>query len=151
MRSRRTRRSRSCVSDQHVALLNSLALRLARIDRNTPDPEGGLIIRDAQGEPTGLLKDKAKDLLKGVIPAPSNADVDAVIGVGTAHALSKGVTQVHVTELDWVTHDSLRRLRKQNKVGMRFYSFVPLEDWRNDSMRWSKPKAAAMTGSAGAR
>lgn len=148
--------------DQHVALLNSLALKLARIDRITPDPQGGLIIRDSQGEPTGLIKDKAKDLLKGVIPAPSDADIDAAIGVGTAHALSKGVTQVHVTELDWVTHDSLRRLRKQNKVGMRFYSFVPLEDWRkldalvkaegrgDDWVRWGALKGL-VDGSLGSR
>jgi predicted amidohydrolase YtcJ len=148
--------------DQHVALLNSLALKLARIDRNTPDPEGGLIIRDAQGEPTGLLKDKARDLLNDVIPVSSDADVDAAIGIGTAYALSKGVTQVHVTELDWVTHDSLRRLRKQNKVGMRFYSFVPLEDWRkldalvkgegrgDDWVRWGALKGL-VDGSLGSR
>src|SRR5690606_2291748 len=54
--------------DQHLALLNSLALKLARIDRNTPDPEGGLIMRDSRGEPTGLIKDKAKDLLRPAIP-----------------------------------------------------------------------------------
>ncbi|MBM0104275.1 amidohydrolase [Steroidobacter sp. S1-65] len=148
--------------DQHVALLNSLALKLARIDRNTPDPEGGLIMRDAHGEPTGLIKDKAKNLLDGVIPRPGHADIDAAIGVGTAHALSKGVTQVHVTELDWVTHDSLRRLRQQHKVGMRFYSFVPLEDWReldalvkaegrgDDWVRWGGLKGL-VDGSLGSR
>ncbi|MET0536299.1 MAG: amidohydrolase [Steroidobacter sp.] len=149
-------------SDQHLALLNSLALRLARIDRNTPDPEGGLIIRDSKGEPTGLLKDKATNLLDNVIPAPSDADVDAAIGVGSKHALSKGVTQVHVTELDWVTHDSLRRLRKQNKTSMRFYSFVPLEDWQrmdalvkaegrgDDWVRWGALKGL-VDGSLGSR
>lgn len=148
--------------DQHVALLNSLALKLARIDRDTPDPEGGLIIRDAQGEPTGLIKDKAKDLLKGVIPSPSETDIDTAIGIGTAHALSKGVTQVHVTELDWVTHDALRRLRQRNKIGMRFYSFVPLEDWSklqalvkaegrgDDWVRWGALKGL-VDGSLGSR
>lgn len=148
--------------DQHVALLNSLALKLARIDRNTPDPEGGLIIRDQHGEPTGLIKDKATDLLNDVIPAPGDADVDAAIGAGTAHALAKGVTQVHVTELDWVTHDSLRRLRERNNVAMRFYSFVPLEDWRrldalvkaegrgDDWVRWGALKGL-VDGSLGSR
>jgi predicted amidohydrolase YtcJ len=148
--------------DLHVALLNSLALQLAGIDRNTPDPEGGLIIRDEKGEPTGLIKDKAKDLLKPALPKPSDADIDAAIGVGTAHALSKGVTQVHVTELDWVTHDSLRRLRKADKIGMRFYSFVPLEDWRkldalvkaegrgDDWVRWGALKGL-VDGSLGSR
>jgi len=114
--------------DQHMVLLNSLALRLAGIDRATADPDGGIIVRDARGEPTGLLKDKAVGLVDRVIPPPSDADVDQAITNGSAYALSKGVTQAHVTELDWVTHHSLRRLRATNGLNMRFYSFVPIED-----------------------
>ncbi|MCE3285512.1 MAG: amidohydrolase, partial [Steroidobacteraceae bacterium] len=148
--------------DQHLVLLNSLALRLAGIDRHTPDPAGGLILRDANGEPTGLLKDKAGALVKRVIPPPSDADVDQAIVAGTAYALSKGVTQVHVTELDWTTHHSLRRLRAQDRVRMRFYSFVPIEDWRelaalvkaegrgDDWVRWGGVKGL-IDGSLGSR
>ena len=47
--------------DGHMALANSLALRLAGITRDTRDPEGGTIVRDARGEPTGILKDNAQD------------------------------------------------------------------------------------------
>lgn len=149
-------------SDQHLILLNTLALKLAGIDRNTPDPEGGLIVRDANGEPNGLLKDKAKALVQRVIPPPGDSDIDQAIGTGTAHALSKGVTQVHVTELDWVTHHALRRLRAGNKVGMRFYSFVPIEDWQqldtlikaqgrgDDWVRWGGAKGL-IDGSLGSR
>ena len=50
---------------------NSLALRLAGIDRETPDPPGGLIERDARGEPTGILMDNALDLVRRVIPEPA--------------------------------------------------------------------------------
>ena len=116
--------------DQHLMLLNTLALKLAGVTRDTPDPEGGLILKDERGEPNGLLKDKAKALVQRVIPAPSDAEIDEAIARGAAYALSKGVTQVHVTELDWTTHHSLRRLRARNATGIRFYSFVPIEDWR---------------------
>jgi predicted amidohydrolase YtcJ len=148
--------------DQHMVLLNSLAMRLAGIDRDTPDPEGGLVIRDAAGDPTGLLKDRATELVERVIPAPTDADVDAAMQRGAKYALSKGVTQVHVTELDWVTHDSLRRLRSRGETGIRFYSFVPIEDWRklealvkaegrgDDWVRWGGLKGL-IDGSLGSR
>ncbi len=148
--------------DQHMALLNSLALKLAGISRHTPDPEGGLILRDAGGEPTGVLKDKADELVQRVIPAPSDASVERAIQSGIAHALSKGLTQVHVTELDWVTHDALRRLRARGEPGLRFYSLVPIEDWErmdalvraegrgDDWVRWGGVKGV-FDGSLGSR
>jgi len=148
--------------DQHLVLLNSIALKLTGIDRNTPNPDGGLILKDAKGEPNGLLKDKAIDLVDRVIPAPSDADIDQALKTGAAFALSKGVTQVHVTELDWVTHHALRRLRSRNEVEMRFYSFVPIEDWRelaalvkaegrgDDWVRWGGLKGL-IDGSLGSR
>src|SRR3546814_7535656 len=79
--------------DLHMLLLNSLALRLAGIDRNTPDVPGGVIERDAQGEPTGIVKDAAKDLVLRAIGEQTPEQVDAVTRTGIAVALSKGVTQ----------------------------------------------------------
>ena len=52
----------------HTAYVNSMALQLAKIDRNTPDPAGGQIVRDENGEPTGLLKENAVDLVSKLIP-----------------------------------------------------------------------------------
>ena len=58
--------------DGHMALANSVALRLAGITAKTPDPPGGVIVRDAQGNPTGALKDAAEDLVFKVIPPLSH-------------------------------------------------------------------------------
>src|SRR3546814_16361807 len=88
-----------------MLLLNSLALRLAGIDRNTPDVPGGVIERDAQGEPTGIVKDAAKDLVLRAIGEQTPEQVDAVTRTGIAVALSKGVTQVHPTELETISLD----------------------------------------------
>lgn len=148
--------------DQHMTLCNSLALKLAGVDRNTPDPEGGLVIRDAKGEPTGILKDTARQYVQRVIPQPSDADIDDAIKKGAAYGLSLGVTQVHVTEIDWVTHHGLRRVRAKGETDMRFYSFVPLPDWEqmaaivktdgrgDDWVRWGGVKGL-VDGSLGSR
>ena len=149
-------------TDGHVMLVNSAALRLAGIDRSTPDPTGGVILRDAAGVPTGILKDMAVDLVEAVIPPPSDSDIDAAVQQGIALALSKGVTQVHGADLDWEALNAFRRLRAKREPGMRFYSFVPVQDWSrlqafigahgvgDDWVRWGGVKAL-MDGSLGAR
>lgn len=64
--------TRSC---GHIRCVNSMALRLAGIGRDTPDPEGGQIERGEDGEPTGVLRESARDLVTPLIPKPSEADV----------------------------------------------------------------------------
>ncbi len=63
--------TRTCV---HIKCVNSKALELAGIDRNTKDPEGGEIERDENGEPTGILKENARNLLAGVLPETTKED-----------------------------------------------------------------------------
>ncbi|MFA6115555.1 MAG: amidohydrolase [Sphingomonas sp.] len=148
--------------DLHMLLLNSLALKLAGIDRNTPDVPGGVIVRDAQGDPTGLIKDAARDLVTRAIPAPTDAQIEAAIRRGIALGLSKGVTQIHNTDIDEVTHDALRRLRARGETDLRFYSFTPLKNWEkmaalvkaegrgDDWVRWGASKVV-YDGSLGSR
>lgn len=148
--------------DQHMWLLNSVALRLAGIDRNTPEPKGGRILRDAAGEPTGVVIDTAKDLVQKVIPAPTHAALEKMLKVGIQHGLSNGVTQAHSMGLDWDTHEALLRLRAKGETDMRFISYVPLSDWEkvatgarrdgtgDDWVRWGGLKALA-DGSLGSR
>lgn len=115
--------------DLHMLLLNSLALKLAGIDRNTPDVPGGVIERDAKGEPTGIIKDAAKELVLRAIGEPTADQIDAATRQGIALALSKGVTQVHPTELETISFDSTRRLRAKGETGLRFRHYLPLKDW----------------------
>jgi predicted amidohydrolase YtcJ len=119
--------------DLHMLLVNSLGLKLAGIDRNTPDIAGGVIERDANGEPTGIIKDAAKDLVLRAIGEPTPAQIDAVVRKGIQVALSKGVTQVHTTELDWITHEATRRLRAAGEPGIRFHNYLPLKDWERQA------------------
>lgn len=115
--------------DLHMLLVNSVALRLAGIDRDTPDPPGGLIVRDAAGDPTGILKDNAKNLVQRVIPSPTPAELEQAFRAGINHGLALGVTQVHIKALDWISQETLVRIRAAGEPGMRFSSFVPLQDW----------------------
>lgn len=148
--------------DQHMMLTNSLALQLAGVDRDTPEPEGGVIGRYANGEPNGIFTERAKVLIQRVIPARTDADIDAAMRRGIAYALTTGVTQVHLTEVDSVTHHSLRRMRRHGEPGIRFYSMVPIEEWAviadlvaregrgDDWVRWGGVKGL-IDGSLGSR
>ena len=79
----------------HTAYVNSMALKLANIDSNTPDPEGGQIIRDENGEPTGLLKENAVDLIYKLIPEnQTEADRQEGVKIITEMMSKSGVTSV---------------------------------------------------------
>ena len=80
--------------DGHMALASSLALRMAGITRDTPDPPGGTIEKDARGEPTGVLKDKAMDLLRAAMPPRSPERMRLAVQAAMADAARLGVTTV---------------------------------------------------------
>ncbi|MFI5072834.1 MAG: amidohydrolase, partial [Terriglobales bacterium] len=80
--------------DGHMALANSVALRMAGITAQTPDPPGGIIVRDEDGNPTGALKDAAKDFVLKVIPALSHEQRMRQARRALAYAVSLGLTSV---------------------------------------------------------
>ena len=80
--------------DGHMALANSLALRMAGITRDTADPHGGTIEKDARGEPTGVLKDKAMDLMRAAMPARSPERLRLAVQAAMTEAARFGVTTV---------------------------------------------------------
>ena len=80
--------------DGHMAVANSVALKLAGVTAATPDPPGGVIVRDAAGNPTGLLKDAAMGLINRVIPPFTPARRVQALTRALEHAASLGVTSV---------------------------------------------------------
>jgi predicted amidohydrolase YtcJ len=76
----------------HMIVANSHALELAHITAETPDPPGGVIVRDESGNPTGLLQETAMGLLTRVIPEPSDAEMTDAIRAAHRHQLSLGIT-----------------------------------------------------------
>jgi hypothetical protein len=82
-------------SDLHLATANTLALRLAGITANTPDPPAGVIDRDAAGQPTGVLRDQAMERVDAVLPQPTEDEIDAAMRDAIAEAHRLGLTGVH--------------------------------------------------------
>ncbi len=81
--------------DGHMALANSLALKLAGVTKETKDPPGGLIVRDRQtGEPTGILKDGAESLVDRVVPTKTFDEKHVAAKAATDHAAQMGVTSL---------------------------------------------------------
>ncbi|HEX8897410.1 MAG TPA: amidohydrolase [Chthoniobacterales bacterium] len=82
-------------ADGHAAIANSAALRIAKIDKQTPNPFGGEILRDKQtGEPTGMLLDHAQQLVQKNIPQPTEAERREAFVVGVKRELSLGWCEI---------------------------------------------------------
>ncbi len=117
--------------DGHMALANTLALKKAGITAKTPDPPGGTIDRDANGQPTGILRDEAMGLVYAVIPQPTTSELDEAFLRAQQHALSFGLTQVHDMGSygGWTDLKTYQRAQQNKQLHMRVYSFVALASW----------------------
>ncbi|MGD8726896.1 MAG: amidohydrolase [Gemmatimonadales bacterium] len=111
--------------DGHMALANSRALELAGVTADTPDPEGGTIVRDPDGTPTGVLKDAAMSLVGSAIPDRSEEELDRALQAAVAHAVERGVTMI-ADMGTWEGHKTYRRARARDMLGIRVYSVVPI-------------------------
>src|SRR5206468_5370046 len=80
--------------DGHMALANSLAMKMAGVDKNTKDVQGGLIVRDPNGNPTGIFKDSAMSLIERVVPDATFDQKLEFAQAASEHAASLGVTSV---------------------------------------------------------
>lgn len=116
--------------DGHMGLANSLALKLAGITRETPDPPGGLIVRDENGEPTGILKDEAMSLVYKVIPEPSLEERISAIKLALEEAKKLGLTGVHDigTVEDFKAY---QELYKRGELTIRVFLRLPISQWED--------------------
>jgi predicted amidohydrolase YtcJ len=119
--------------DGHMALANSVALKLSGITRETADPPGGTIVRDGRGEPTGLLKDNAMDPVWTLIPAPTLQERVAAARAALSEAARLGVTAVcDMSSGDAAFEDfrAYQQLLQENALSSRIYLFVPLSAYQ---------------------
>src|SRR6185436_17744668 len=104
--------------DGHMALANSVALRMAGVTKETKDPPGGTIVRDASGEPTGVLKDDAQSLIYKVIPEASEAERDDALKAALAEAARRGVTSIQdITP--WQDYAAYTKFRDSGRLTVR--------------------------------
>jgi len=116
--------------DWHMALANTAALERAGITRDTPDPPGGKIERDATtGEPTGIVKDAAMDLVLGVVPKPAFHDLEHAVLKALGEARRAGVTSVH--DIAEEAHIPVyKKLEGEGKLTCRIYARLPLAGYQ---------------------
>ena len=115
--------------DGHMALANSAALRAAAVTRATPTPPGGEIVRDATGEPLGIFKDQAMDLIWRGFPEPAAEKRDSALARAMAHAASLGVTATAHMSASWADLASYRRMQQAGRMTLRVAVYLPLDEW----------------------
>ena len=108
--------------DGHAAWANSEALRLAGITRDTPDPEGGEILKDADGEPTGILVDNAVDLVFEVIPEVGPEETRRRIKLAIDHCVAHGLTGIHEAGVKWERAEVYRDMAAKGELDLRVYA-----------------------------
>lgn len=115
--------------DGHMCLANSLALKLAGITHATPDPPGGTIVRDAQGEPTGVLKDAAMSFVYRVIPNPTAEEIIEALKAAMRYAAENGVTSVQDMSASPDVLAVYQTLLQRGELTVRVSGHQPLSQW----------------------
>lgn len=111
-------------TDGHMGIANSLLLEIAGVDKNTPDPVGGLIVRDANGDPTGILKDNAMTLVTQKMPKTSEQQQTRLFDAAIAEALENGVTQIHnvnESKSQWANIAIFEKAKAEGRLKIRTY------------------------------
>ena len=113
----------------HSGWANSVALRLAGVDANTADPAGGEIVRDANGNPTGLFLETAMDLIGKHIPAPTLQEEEEATLLAMRAMNKAGLTSVHCMDGEGgiQTFNTYQRLREQRQSTLRVVKMLPVQ------------------------
>jgi len=113
--------------DGHIAVANSAALKAAEITGKTVAPQGGAIDLDANGEPTGILRESAQELVEKVVPAPSHEERRRGDELAIADAVSHGLTSVQDFS-DWEDFLIFEELEKEGNLNLRITEWLPFKD-----------------------
>lgn len=134
--------------DGHMALANSLAMSMAKVDKNVKDVPGGEIVRDASGNPTGVFKDAAMNYVGSVIPDPSFEERLESAQAATDHAASLGITSVQ--DMSAGTDVGVyQELLRRGTLKTRVYGCSPLSNytrWKNTGVRYAFGDAMLRVG-----
>lgn len=115
--------------DGHMALANKLAMNAAKVTASTPDIDGGTVVRDASGNPTGIFKDNAQSYVDKVQPPNSPELDDRSLDAAMKYVAERGVTSV----VNMGTFDNLavmERAQKAGKLITRIYAVTPIAQWQ---------------------
>jgi predicted amidohydrolase YtcJ len=110
--------------DGHASWVNSKALEIAGITKDTLDPPGGKIVRDKQGNPTGILIDNAESLLYKHLPKTSDATLAAQLNSAGKKLLSEGITSVHDAGIGKVVYDYYKKRVSEHSLPVRIYPMI---------------------------
>jgi len=109
-------------ADGHGAVVNSLALKLANITKETKNPFGGEIMHDPKaGEPNGMLLDAARSFITPLLPRATEADREKAILLAVQRTLRMGLCEVHIPGNSWPEIQTIRRLYREGKIKIRIY------------------------------
>ncbi|MFZ6657506.1 amidohydrolase [Undibacterium sp. TJN19] len=125
--------------DGHAGWANTRALQLAGINKNTPDPAGGKIEKDAQGQPTGILIDSAMRLVDQVLPAASEAEQRVALDAALLQLAQVGLTSVHDAGVSEPADKLFREYAAQGKLNTRVYGMIRGTDTFFDKVSASGP------------
>lgn len=120
--------------DGHAGWANSKVLEIAGITKDTLDPPGGKILRDKQGNPSGVLIDTAQDLVEKHIPQADKAFYEASFNAAKQHLLSLGITSMHDAGVGKPMYDIYQQKARQNQLGLRIYAMLSATDPELKSM-----------------
>lgn len=109
-------------ADGHGGIANSAAIKLAGVDKNTPNPFGGEIMKDKQtGEPTGMFLDAAQSLISRKIPAGSQGSLEEAIVTGARRSVELGWTQIQDAGGSYTDANLMQKLYGEGKIKLRIY------------------------------
>ena len=114
--------------DGHLAVANTRALQLANVTIASRDPEGGQIDRDANGQPTGILRDTAQQAVRAVIPQPTREERRQGIEVALADLAEHGITSAQDYSPAWENFQIYEDLEKEGKLTARISEWLPFDD-----------------------